>query len=155
LEHHHAVVLLLRERLNGSAFALVRGEYEAYVRGLWLAHCATEQELSAFIGGAEPPNLAVMLSAIESMPTFDSKTLSAIKASSWNSMCSYTHTGSLQVQRWNTSEAIESRHSPEEIDEVLGFTNAIALLAAVGVSALADNETVAAQLLEKSRAIAK
>ena len=55
------------------------------------------------------------------------------------------------MQRWNTSEAIESRHSPEEIEEVLGFSNAFALLAALGVATLAENESLAAQLLEKSR----
>lgn len=155
LEHHHAVVILLRERLNGSAFSLMRGEYEAYVRGVWLAHCATDPQLTSFISGSEPPKLYVMLRAIEAMPTFGSKTLSSVKAANWKSMCSYTHTGALQVQRWNTSEAIKSRHSPEEIEEVLGFTNAFALLAALGVATLAGNEPLAIQFLEKSREITK
>jgi hypothetical protein len=155
LEHHHAVVVLFRERLNGSAFALMRSAYEAYVRGVWLARCATDMQLSSFIDGVEPPKLDVMLYAIEKIPTYEGKTLSSVKVANWKSMCSYTHTGALQVQRWNTSEAITSRHSPEEIEEVLGFTNGFALLSALGVAMLAENESLAAQLLDKSRKDAK
>ena len=153
LEHHHAIVILLSEKLNGSAFALVRSEYEAYVRGVWLADCATDDQLNSFLIGRKPPKLDTILCAIEAMPAFASKALSGVKAESWKSMCAYTHTGALQVQRWITSEAIESRHSPEEIEEVVGFTNAFALLAALGVATLAENESLAAQLLEKSRKI--
>src|SRR5258708_8147975 len=149
LEHHHAVVILLRERLNGSAFALMRSAYEAYVRGVWLALCATDSQLRSFIDGIEPPKLGVMLEAIETIPTFEGKTLSYVKAENWKSMCSYTHTGALQVQRWNTSEAITSRHSPEEIEEVLSFTSAFAFLSALGVAMLPNNESLAPQLLEQ------
>lgn len=153
LEHHHAIGVLFRERLNSSAFALVRAEYEAYVRGLWFAHCATDDQLSSFIGGAEPPKLHVLLEQIEALPTFESKTLSSIKAESWKSMCSYTHTGALQVQRWNTEDAITSRHSREEIEAVVAFCNVFALLAAVGVAALENNDLLATELLEKFRAL--
>ena len=154
LEHHHAVVVLLRERLNGAAFGLMRGEYEAYVRGVWLARCATDSELSSYISDTKRRNIDQMLQAIEAMPVFDSRTLSLVKAKNWDAMCSYTHTGALQVQRWISSEAIESQHSPEEIEEVLGFTSTFALLAANGVAALAGNISLAGQLLEKSREVA-
>ncbi len=155
LEHHHAVVILLRERLNGSAFALVRSEYEAFVRGVRLAKCATDEQLNSFLSGGEPPRLGTILCAIEAIPRFDSKMLSAVKAENWKSMCAYTHTGALQVQRWIASDAIDSRHSPEEIEEVLEFTNAIALLAACGVATLEESESLEAQLWEKSREIAR
>ena len=41
-DHHCAIVLLLQEGLCASAFALLRLEFEAYLRGAWLAHCASE-----------------------------------------------------------------------------------------------------------------
>jgi hypothetical protein len=154
LEHHHAIVILLRERLNGSAFALVRNVYETYVRGVWFLHCATDKELSAFINNDELPKIGVMLDAIEKVPEFSAGTLTKVKASSWNAMCSYAHTGALQVQRWNTSDAIESRHSVEEIEEVLQHTNAVAMLAGLGVAALADNVEIASEFLEKAKAVA-
>lgn len=153
LEHHHAIVVLFRERLNGSAFALMRSEYEAYVRGIWFARCATDLQLADFLRGEEPPALGAMLNEIEDIPPFDGKTLSATKAAGWRTMCSYTHTGAHQVQRFNTREAIQPRHTLEEIEEVLGLTRAYALLAALGVAMLAQNEPLAQQLLEKTHEV--
>lgn len=154
LDMHHGIVILLRERLNGAAFALVRNVFEAYFRGVWCLHCATERELELFIERDRIPRLSTMLKAIEAVPEFSAGTLTRAKASGWNAMCSYAHTGALQIQRWNTEGAIESRHSPEEIEEVLRSTNAVALLAGLGVVTIADNMDIANAFLEKSRAIA-
>jgi hypothetical protein len=154
LQHHHAIVVLFRERLNGSAFALMRSVYEAYVRGIWFARCATEVQLSSFLQGEDPPKLGVMLGAIEVLAPFDSKTLSSTKIAGWSTMCSYTHTGAHQVQRFNTPAAIESRHSLEEIEEVLRLTRSYALFAALGMVMLAENEPLAQRLLAKTREVA-
>jgi hypothetical protein len=43
-EHVRATCLLLRHRLTGSAFSLARVMFESFYRGLWLCHCATDQE---------------------------------------------------------------------------------------------------------------
>jgi len=150
-EHHHAIVVLLETNLKSSAFALVRAVYEAYVRGLWLAHCANDAELETFSTGVEPPKMDTMLSAIECTGVFAGGELSQIKTQNWRSMCDYAHSGSRQVQRWNTSDIITPNHSVEEIDEILGFTNTLMLLSAVSVAALANNEVLARTLLEKSR----
>ena len=150
-EHHHAIVVLLEANLKSSAFALVRAVYEAYVRGLWLAHCANDAELEAFSTGTEPPKMDTLLSAIERTEVFAGGELSEIKTHNWRSMCDYAHSGSRQVQRWNTSDIITPNHSVEEIDEILGFTNTFALLSAVSVAALANNEVLARRLLEKSQ----
>ena len=47
LEHHRAIVLLISHALYGSAFALIRLLFEAYMmRGLWLHRCASEAALA-------------------------------------------------------------------------------------------------------------
>lgn len=151
-EHHNAIVVLFDSKLNSSAFALIRAEYEAYIRGLWLVHCATDGEVENFSTGAEPPSSVKMLAAIEGIPTFDEKQLSEIKSKHWSAMCSYTHTGSLQVQRWNTEDAIEPNFSEDEIQVVLRFSGIFSLLAAVGIASLAQNEEIANRLLTEMRA---
>jgi hypothetical protein len=46
-DHHGSIVHLMKWSLHSSSFALLRGLFEAYVRGLWLRHCATEQQIDA------------------------------------------------------------------------------------------------------------
>ena len=153
LEHQQAIVILLEHRppLNSSAFALVRPVFESYVRGLWLSHCARDDQVESFSKGAKPPDTASLVAAVEKAGDFDGKQLSGIYGKHWSSFSSYTHTGALQVQRWSSSEAIEPNFSAEEVAEVLEFTSALALLSAVSVAALANNEVLAQELLEISQ----
>jgi hypothetical protein len=48
LEHQKAIVLLVANKLYGSAFALARLIFEAYVRGIWLQMYASETEIEKF-----------------------------------------------------------------------------------------------------------
>ncbi|ADE11980.1 DUF6988 family protein [Sideroxydans lithotrophicus] len=151
-EHHQAILLLLSQThpLHAPAFALVRPVFEAYLRGLWLAHCAKDAELEGFSHGKSPPKMPSILSAIEQTPGFDSGQLSDIYKQSWSDMCAYAHTGSQQVLRWNTGDAIQPNYSDAEVDEVLSFTGSIALLSTLGLAAIATNESLAASVLAKA-----
>ena len=149
-DHQLAITSLIEQGIYSSAFALVRPLFESYVRGLWLAHCATDGEVEAFSTGGEPPGISKLLSALEALPMFNDGRLSNIKTQSWDAMCAYTHTGSLQVQRWNTETAIEQNFPPEELIEALSFSSSIALLSALGMATLAANESLEAKLLERA-----
>ena len=148
-DHHHAIVALLDHALFASSFALLRCEFEAYVRGEWLALCATDIEVEDFSDGKEPPKIGAMLEALEKTPAFAEKILSSIKASSWSAMCAYTHTGGLHVQRWGTGLVIEPNYSSVEIQEALSFAEVIGALSVVGVASLANNEKIAEAVLAK------
>lgn len=152
-DHHHAIVVLLDARLYASIFALVRITFEAYVRGEWLSSCATDAEVRRFLIGKEPKqSFAEMIDAIKQAPAFDERVLSAIKRRTWKSMCGYTHTGGLHVQRWNTGDGIEPNYSADEIHEMLRFAEIIASLSVLGVLTLAKDEVLAAQVLERYKA---
>lgn len=151
-DHHHAIVVLLDHNLFASSFALLRCAFEAYVRGEWLALRATDAEVASFIAGDEPPPIRSLIESLEQTPAFAEKVLSRIKAKSWSAMCAYTHTGGLHVQRWNTAEAIEPNYSPDEINEVLSFAEAVGSLAVVGVAHLANDEGVAEKVLSQLKA---
>src|SRR5262245_49887751 len=45
LEHHEAIWLLRERELNGAALAVMRLEYDAVLRALWLRAVATEEQL--------------------------------------------------------------------------------------------------------------
>jgi hypothetical protein len=147
-EHHHAIVRLIEWRLFAAAFSLVRVEFEAYVRGEWLSQCASDGLVEAFIGGKEPPRIDCLLEQLEMLDSFNEKVLSQIKQKTWKSMCAYTHTGGLHVQRWNTEDGIEANYSKEEVVEVLKFAEIIASLAAFAVAGLAADEQLAVRILE-------
>ena len=146
--HHHAIIRLIEERLYASAFALVRAEFEAYVRGEWLSLCASDSEVKRFLLGKEPPKLDELLAKVEATDSFNEQVLSQIKRRSWKAMCGYTHTGGLHVQRWNTEDGVESNYSREEILEVMRFAETIASLTVIGVARLANDDELAMRTLE-------
>ena len=148
-DHHHAIVALLDHSLFASSFALLRCEFEAYVRGEWLVQCATDEEVEAFSKGDEPPPIGRMLEALETTPAFAEKILTRIKASSWKAMCAYTHTGGLHVQRWGTGNVMEPSYEADEVQEALSFAETFGALAVVGIAYLANNEKTAEAVLAK------
>lgn len=150
-EHQKSIVLLIEAHLLGSAFALVRGIYESYVRGLWMLHAATEAEISKFLDDKLKVSFGSMVEGIEKVPGFDVGVLSAVKSASFSSMCSYTHGGWRQVGRRFNKKNIEANYVAGEVVEVLNFANTIALLAAHEVSKMTKNRN----LVIKIRALYK
>ena len=133
-EHARATCLLLRHRLTGSAFALVRVTFETLCRGLWLRHRATDQELADFQEKDEPgKSRTQIIAAIEEIDTYNVGVLGRISKNHWSAMCSYTHGGYLSAQRRNTSRGIEPNYSEEEIKQVILFASVWALVAGLEV----------------------
>lgn len=151
-DHHHAIVVLLDARLYAACFALVRVAFEAYVRGEWLALCATDAQVRKFLKGREPPKIDVLLSALERTDAFKEGVLTLIKKRTWTALCAYTHTGGLHVQYWNTSDGIEPNYPIEEILNVLRFADTVATLSVLGVVSLMNDEQLAEKLLERFKA---
>jgi hypothetical protein len=151
-DHHHAIVVLLDHELYASSFALVRVAFEAYVRGEWLALCATDAEVDRFVEGNEPPRFSILLESLELTETFSEMILSKIKENSWRAMCAFTHTGGLHIQRWNTPDAIEPNYDEAEVRKVLSSAETIGALAVIGIASLAGDEAAAQKVLETFRA---
>lgn len=148
-EHHHAIVVLAEHRLYGSAFSLLRVAFEAYVRGEWLNRCATDEQVEQFVQAEEPPRIGALLEQVEQLPGFSEQTLSSVKKAHWQSMCAYTHTGGLHVQRWQTSSAVEPNYSAEEVDEVLLFAEIVGSLSAIAIAGIASDEPTANRILRQ------
>lgn len=150
LDHHHAIVFLMKNTFYSSSFVLLRCLFEAYLRGLWLKHCATDDQVTSFFGGAEPPKS--MLREIESTPAFMDKVLSRVKKESWNTMCAFTHTGGLHLQRWQSPDAIEPQFDTVELEECLNFSElfgAMAVLELIQLSKSGDNGEAVLELMKK------
>lgn len=151
IEHHRAIVLLISLSVIGSAFALVRPLLEAYVRGVWLHRCASEAELAAFKADNLDRTFSELLEVIEKLPSHAEGELSDVKQKSWKAMCSFTHSGFLQVVRRNTALAITPNYKEQEIAEALTFANTFALLTAMAIASLSEDVGLAEDLLEKAK----
>lgn len=154
LEHQKAIILLVEHSLYGSAFALVRVLFEAYVRGVWLHQCASEQDLHDFKREKLARTFQSLLDDIEQLDAFSSGVLSSIKKTSWGLMNSLTHTGFSQVVSRNSSATIEPQYEKADILQAISFATAIGLMCAVEIAHLGNNDALANELLEKAKAVA-
>ena len=149
LEHHKAVILLIKNHLYGSAFAIVRSLFETYVRGIWLHRCASDLEIELFKGDKLKHKFDKLCADVEKAPYFNCGTLSSIKNRAWKAMNSYTHGGFLQIVRRNTESSIQPNYTEGEIIEVINNSNAFALFSVMAIASLSGNENLANAVLEK------
>ncbi|MGE0667246.1 MAG: hypothetical protein AB7O49_11875 [Sphingomonadales bacterium] len=139
VEHHAGIIALVSARIYGSAFALIRSEFEALVRALWLQLAASPKELKTAVENDSWPRFTKMIEAIECHPDFSEKILSGLKASAWTAMNGYTHGGMHQIVRRMTAQnTIEPNYDPDEVLEVLKASGSIALLAFQQMARLAQ-----------------
>lgn len=140
----------MKNTFYSSSFALLRPLFEAYLRGLWLKHCASDTQVSTFCRGGKPPE--TMVAEIESTETFTGGILSRIKKENWSAMCAFTHTGGLHLQRWQSQDGVEPTFAPEELEECLNCAElfgAMAGLELVQLSKSGANGFDVLQLMKK------
>jgi uncharacterized protein DUF6988 len=118
IEHHAAILLLLRTGFVGSGFALVRSVVEILVRGVWMTTCATEAQVMKFreqdkldLSFGEMSDAIDKACGIEFFHDF--------KTRSWDTLNSYTHTGILQLGRRFSGDRLEPSYTDGEQIEVL------------------------------------
>jgi hypothetical protein len=136
-DHHGAMVLLLKHTFHSSAFALLRCLFEAYLRGVWLRHCATDAQVEAHFSGEDPPR--TMIADIEATPAFASGALSRAKRANWDAMCQYTHTGGLHLKQWQTEKLIEPSFDAAELENGLTMAEKYAALASLELAQMRVN----------------
>lgn len=151
LEHQKAIVLLVAHKRYGSAFALARIIFEAYIRGVWLQWCATDSEVERFKSGKIDKEFGTLVQEIETLDGFNEGVLSDVKKKSWNALNSFTHSGYSQAIRRNTENTIEPNYDAEEQIELLNFANAIGLFTGMAIAFTSGRNDLANSMLEKAK----
>ena len=151
LDHFDAILVLLGHKhpIYASAYSLMRVEFESYIRGIWLLNCASDEKIENFAKGELGifPDTKSLICAVEKVSGFDGQQLTKTYIENWSDFCEYTHTGALQVQRWNTNDAIKPSYFEGEVQAVIKFTSAIAIMAAMGiVESIAKNQALAQEI---------
>lgn len=154
LDHQWALLMCLHQQppLHASAFALLRIQYEALVRGLWISDCASDQELHDFINGEEPPKIKRLIEAIEEKGG-GNNFISVIHEHDWKVMCGYAHTGWTQIANWSSDGMIQPRYSAEVVRGLLWRSSRFALTAAAGIADLMGDVPLHTRILEMRKSL--
>lgn len=136
-QHQSAILILLqrKHRLEATAFALLRPLLEATLRGEWILHCATTEQVKTFtLGGKKQLDMSSVIQALEKMhPTSDAHKI--LYSSLWAFVSAYTHTYEHQVQHWLGDE-IASSYPDEQIAWLLKASCACLALCTASVRSL-------------------
>jgi len=147
IEHHAAILLLLRSGLVGSGFALVRSLIEILVRGVWVTACATEAHVKKF---REQDKLDLsfgeMSDAIDKTCGIDF--FHDFKTRSWDALNSYAHTGILQLGRRFSADKLEPSYKENEQIEVVR-TSTITIVLLVRPFLVRQGQNEAAKEIDK------
>jgi hypothetical protein len=144
-DHGKGICTLFENHHDVSAFAMMRIQFETFIRGAWLLHCAKESELNCFIKkdkieleSKEKFYFGDMVEAVELAKDW-SGTLSEIKKVSWKALNSYTHGGQHQVARRFDGRTIEPHHEPEQQQETIRFSAMLSFLGFCEMIELSEN----------------
>lgn len=146
VEHQTGIHLLVDNGVIGSAFALIRPQFEAYVRGAWIHRCASDEQVAGFLQGSEPPKLSQLIAAIEKIEAFEEGFLGRIKTEAWRNLNDFTHGGVTQVKARVTANEVVSNYKHEHICGILQSSATFSLLAAVGIASVVEDSELAVKL---------
>jgi hypothetical protein len=134
IDHHGGVHTLVKSKLYGPAIALLRPQFETYLRGAWYNHCATEEQVDAFIHGAEPPRVNQQIADLVTKEGYKDSPLRELKDVVWNDFCDFTHGGIKQVGSRITDTEITQSYDLSDIARLLNSSAILSQLACVGMA---------------------
>lgn len=153
MEHHQGVYVLISQGVVGSAFALLRPQFETYVRGAWFHSCASVEHIEAFLKGADPPRLDKLIEDLEKIEAFGCGSLGDLKRTAYRNFCDFTHGGAIQVKARNSRDEIISNYIPNDVINILEASTILSFHAAVAIATVADDATLTNLLLKKYQEI--
>lgn len=146
LEHQKAIYALTKNRLYGSAHALISPFYEALTRGAWLLRCASDAQAEAFQAGnrrtlTHLTNSAKISEDLENTIT-GYPMFREMRTLYWSTFSDVTHTVGMQAMTRLGYETEGRGYLPDEviytlrIAALLGFTALEEIAEATGDSAM-------------------
>ena len=130
LEHYKSIAVLTSKRCYTSAGSLLRIMVQAYVKGLWIAFHATQDDLDYLVEKDRlKKTFGAMVAELEARRDNDRKLLTIIKERGYSGMSNYVHTGMVPVSRHYTDKPIEPHYTEQEIVQMLDFVNLFSIIA--------------------------
>ena len=153
IEHHQGIHTLVEQGVIGSAFALIRPQFEAYVRGAWFAVCAKEDDVMNFLRDKEPPKIGVLIANLEEKNVDNAGSLRRMKVELWDTLCGFTPGGSVQVKARNTRDEIFQNYRLEHITGLIKASPILSHSACTGMAAVLNDLGLAIRMRQAREAI--
>lgn len=158
LEHAEALRTLLQAGMAPSAMALMRCQYEAFMRSLWILHCATDDQVELLslppeAGTSEKglPMLSKMLEAFAEVSELGNMLphLIELKVHAWSPLNSFVHAGVHAMSR-----SRDGFPMPLAIN-VIRMSNNLSMMAGQHLAILTDVPDLQKEVLRLDEAFAK
>jgi hypothetical protein len=151
IEHQAGICALAEQALWGPVFALLQCMFDAFVRGVWLARCASEIELELFeLAGLRAKPFRELVDEVERALGHSRGVLSKLRTSSWAMFSDFTRAGFEQVRRRSDSNNTGPNYSVAETDRALRLATALGLLSATELASLSGHRDVARACKERT-----
>jgi hypothetical protein len=157
LAHDHAqsITILIEERYYSSAAALLRAQYEAFLRGSWVRLCATEEELKWFVqkdalkkeGAKRLLDAKQMVRDLESVRDWEGS-LEDIHEHVRTILNSFTHGGMHQVMARFDGKSITPTPDFEQLCGTIQFSALIAFQGFCQIAEVSQSHELSAALDE-------
>ncbi len=137
-QHHAAILILLANSppLHATAFALLRLLMEATLRGEWISHCATDEQVKCFASGDKNQlDMSSLVRALEKQ-LGDLKVHEVLYKNNWSVLSAYTHTYEHQILHWLNDNDVSSDYSPEQVQWLISTASPFLKLCAASVRRL-------------------
>ncbi|MDE0165373.1 MAG: hypothetical protein OXL36_09780 [Bryobacterales bacterium] len=144
IEHAQAIVVLTQEKCFGSALALQRPLIEAWARGFWLFHAATEEDVDRAEQDKFPPKGEI----VKALEAFDTK-FPCLGGASWAVLCSYTLTGFEQIEARMSLAGLQSNYTLEHVRRALRCADMFQLASSIVVAEAAGNLPLAQAICDR------
>lgn len=136
-----------------SAAALLRPQFEAYVRGMWLALLATDVQFERYVDGGATPNMPAMIDAIGKIPDQGSwPAVRRVYDGMWGELSGFTHTGIAHLKRWSSDGVLQPAYDPLELVGMMDFASRIALLSTAGLALMSTVDGLPTRILQEGKA---
>jgi hypothetical protein len=155
IEHQAGIAVLCDQPFWGSAFALVRPLLDSFIRGIWLARCASDAQAARFEKHGPEKSFGDLVSEAEKALGHTAGLLTRLKRSSWGMMSDFTHTGFQHILRRHSPGALGPSYPVGERVRVMRLATALGFLAMMELAELSGNMDVARSALARAKAIAE
>jgi len=143
MEHSVGIVILLGKNMVASARALFRSQFEAFVRGSWFFHCATDVQLENFVNDVRSavPDFTSLTAALDKK--LPGSKLGKFREASWKTLNDYTHGGAIQTGQRMMTEVTQSNYDIADAVSQLEITALLACLTASSMALAMGHEDLA------------
>ena len=155
-EHFFSIVKLCSKNIPTSAFALLRPQYEAYTRGIWVQYCATDPQVESILNGKNfPRGNADILRDLDGVEGIDGNALNNLNEVVWKKGCDYTHGGGIQASWHIGRSSIGSQYNRKEINGLCQVSCSISLSNSIDLAKLCNSPNTVVKLANKYKKVFK